>query len=367
MHIKGPALKAGVTLHQRSSDILAIAAPGTPRDEALSLPAYFEGCELRTILRALDGTRNISHLTELLGISHAGLDALIKTLARHDLLTLRRTPLPYQDRYNHASGKFESVHDVESLPSDPAISSFLDRCEIESSAMSCHSGVTDNGREALLKRREFRILIFGSDRIALSLVEHLCSSGFSQVALVNRKSLHHPSQRISSMETFATILRTSDVGEMKISRLKELRREFSLFADDLQISSAVNLVITTEKPSADQLQRWMNEQTPHLVIERGFGGTVKIGPLVEPGKTPCLRCIELHQLSPELMARGEAPETSSAMTALITGIITADIANYSYSSSTVFRATTAEYSLRRFTSPDLSSWQSHPACGCLWR
>lgn len=55
---------------------------------------------------------------------------------------------------------------------------------------------------------------------------------------------------------------------------------------------------------ADYQQRWLSESTPHLVIGPIVENQIEIGPIVLPGKTTCLRCIDLtaaaNALTPEI-------------------------------------------------------------------
>ena len=55
---------------------------------------------------------------------------------------------------------------------------------------------------------------------------------------------------------------------------------------------------------ADYQQRWLSESTPHLVVVSVIENQLEIGPLVLPGKTTCLRCIDLtaaaNALTPEI-------------------------------------------------------------------
>lgn len=365
LHLK-PRISPGVAVHQSNDLFVEICSPHRWRD-ALVMPATIAGADIRSTLRVLDGKRSITALATLIGIPLDSLTNLLSELATHGLVDLKRTPIPYQDRYNPAAGKIESVRDVESLPHDPAVRTFIDRFEIESKAFATEPDVIDGGRASVLARRNFSVLIFGSDRIATSLLPILGASGFSNLRLTNRASPRHPSQRVSGTELLGTFLRSSDIGQLKGEHLEELRREYSLFEKNSAMETRINLVIATEIPPADQLQRWMNEQTPHLLIQRGHGGIVRIGPLVLPGKTPCLRCVELAQPLQEFLTDCEIPESSGAMTALAIGVIAADLARFVSDGSSHFLATTIDYAPTYLASPYSQKWLTHHNCGCLWR
>ena len=361
-----PHLKAGVTLHELTSEIISLSHPASDDAQELILPAQVAGVDIRALLRACDGRRKINELSEHVGLEREVVSGLIENLRLHRLVNLVTTPLPYQQRYNSKSGKIESVPDLEALHLDPAMSSYLHRCQIESAAMDYEKDVVDQGRSALLKRREFGIIIFGSDRIAMTLAPLLVAGGFNQLRTIIRKPGTDPAHRIGSKDLAGTFLRSSDLGEPKSARLLELRRDYTLFSDEVAPNAKVNLIITTETPSADRIQRWMSEQTPHLLVRPDHGGVVEVGPLIVPGKSPCSRCIILSSPRQEELIPREIPETSSAMTAFIAGVIASDIALFAHSGHSVFLATSFRFSMLSPLKPGEKSWQIHPGCGCIW-
>ena len=366
-----PALKSGVQIHSITPELIALRPPAGDPEDSLGLPATYFEIDLAALLKLFDGRRNLKALAEIVGLGFSEIEEIVMKLKRKNLVNLYRTPIPYQSRYNSVSQKIESVADVESIASDPAIATYLERCEIEARFMEFHPNVVDYGRRAVLARREFSILIFGSNRLATQIGTLLIASGFSDLRFINRKPMKDPSLRISPRELTGNIFRSSDVGLNRINRFVELSEEFALFSRDTNIAreseKKIDLIISTEDPSADQIQRWMNEETRHLVIRHEIGGIVRIGPLVEPGKSPCLRCIELTTAQETESQSCASREIPSSLSALITGLVVADIANLSHSGESVFRATTWRYSLRRFINPLIEKWQSHPACGCYWR
>jgi hypothetical protein len=56
----------------------------------------------------------------------------------------------------------------------------------------------------------------------------------------------------------------------------------------------VDLVVTVEHDVVDAIRARGFEQVPHLPVLTGPTGTV-LGPLVLPGRGPCLRCLDLHR------------------------------------------------------------------------
>lgn len=117
---------------------------------------------------------------------------------------------------------------------------------------------------------------------------------------------------------------------------------------------------------------WVAEGTPHLVLSgTGSPGSWRIGPLVEPGVTACLRCIDaaeatddprrpllLAQLA-QLTAAPLSPLTRSFGLAWAARDLMAFLAGDSASTSS---ATVDVH----HPVPRLRRWPRHPECGCCW-
>ena len=166
IEISRPALKPGVRLQGISADYIALVPPGSQMTEALALPSMIRGIDIRAFLRSCDGRSRITALATMSGLELEECVKIIEKLKEKNLVNLGRTLIPYQSRYNPYSQKIESVADVEALKSDPAIETFLEKFEIESYAIQFHDNVVDSGRDSVLRRKDFSILIFGINRIA---------------------------------------------------------------------------------------------------------------------------------------------------------------------------------------------------------
>ena len=295
-----PALKPGVTLRYLSQDFIALETPDRRGDEGLVMPVRFHEIELVSLLKSMDGAQDLRSLAHITSIGIDDLESLISQLASHSLIDTTRTPIPYLNRYNSQSQRIEEVSDVELLPEDLAVITFLQRCEIESSAMTFHPGVVDGGRSALLSRRDFAIEIFGNDRIAVALAANLSASGFSRLSFSHGSQQRNRTDlRITPLDVLGNLYRSSDVGKKKSESFEGLLPEFSIFPSaeksEFGGGSKVDLVIVTEPPAPEAQQMWMSEGISHLAIRREVGGIIQIGPFVAPGKSPCLRCVELSE------------------------------------------------------------------------
>lgn len=132
--------------------------------------------------------------------------------------------------------------------------------------------------------------------------------------------------------------------------------------------------------------RWLRRDIPHLPIVFGDGG-VTVGPLVQPGRGPCLRCLDLHRtdadpawpaLATQLYTRATPGETAVLATAAAARAATVVLAEVgacggaAVSPAAAFDA--GEPGPASRTSARLAAggtewvsraWEPHPGCGCL--
>ncbi len=115
---------------------------------------------------------------------------------------------------------------------------------------------------------------------------------------------------------------------------------------------------------------WLRRDVPHLPVVFSDTG-VQIGPVVEPGVGPCLRCLELHRrdtdpawpaVAAQVLGRGGSAESAllviegaAAAARLVLGRIESGAAGASVSLR--IDALTGERTWRE--------WVAHPDCGCL--
>lgn len=144
------------------------------------------------------------------------------------------------------------------------------------------------------------------------------------------------------------------------------------------------LVLCHGEPDRADLDPLVRDGTDHLVLTLSDGGA-RLGPLVEPGRTACLRCVDVHRSTddPDHVAvltryaaaqhwpgadpHASAGETDPALVALATGWAVRDLARHlhgrrprpsSWSSTLTWHPHTDTPVPRR--------WLRHPDCGCGW-
>ena len=116
----------------------------------------------------------------------------------------------------------------------------------------------------------------------------------------------------------------------------------------------------------EQAAHWLRHDVPHLAIVYG-DSAVQLGPLVEPGTGPCLRCLELHRsdadpawpaIATQLLGRASLLETPSMATEVAAAAVRMVRESARWSARSI--AIVAEDGSRVER-----QWQPHPECGCI--
>lgn len=139
-------------------------------------------------------------------------------------------------------------------------------------------------------------------------------------------------------------------------------------------AAAVDLtVIAADRPEVDRLltEHLIRTDQPHLLV-RCYGLGVSIGPLVQPGRTSCLRCADLARRDadtawPTVLAQltriAQTPPPAlvswAAAVAAVQSLAFLGGALPETSGATL-EINATDYAMR------LRSWPPHPDCGCGW-
>jgi bacteriocin biosynthesis cyclodehydratase domain-containing protein len=140
----------------------------------------------------------------------------------------------------------------------------------------------------------------------------------------------------------------------------------------------VTVLTHDHEPGAETVARLLRDGRPHLVVGvRGVDGVV--GPLVLPGTTCCLRCVDLcraagdpgwaglrEQLAaPAPVSGAIAVPASAVTTTALAALAAADVLALLEGRRPATLGATVTLSLHR-PLPTVRSWPAHPACGCTW-
>lgn len=204
--------------------------------------------------------------------------------------------------------------------------------------------------------------IVGHGQLAEQIASHVLAAGFVRVALISaqvRATAGVPRRSRLVAERLAA----KHPGATVIAR--------SLWADDHEFSDDLVIVAGEEcEPDRTVTGRLLRENRPHLLV-RVSSGAAFVGPLILPGRTPCLRCEDLYRCEsdpawPQLLA--QLFHQSSMPPPLITGwaAITAALHAASFAAGhlpdsvgNVLELDPIDCLIR------VRQGRSHPRCGCL--
>jgi bacteriocin biosynthesis cyclodehydratase domain-containing protein len=139
------------------------------------------------------------------------------------------------------------------------------------------------------------------------------------------------------------------------------------------------LVLSIGEVDRAELDPLLRGNLTHLVV-RLVEGSVVLGPLVVPGSTACVRCIDAHTAIddphwPALAARhasggsdrhdGVAEPVDSALATLAVAWAVRDLVSHVEGSRPATWSTTVRLA-PALASITETQWLRHPACGCVW-
>ena len=312
------------------------------------------------LLQRLDGTQSLENILRLVSMNafEPGIDPnvnevthLLQVLNDANLIEFRPAPVSLQLLRNKSkldksdrSATGKSKLDKSDLLPINLINSF-NRMQAEENLSGWHPAVNiEKGSQALIgERRNFSLVIYGRNRLALSLFGVLQASGFSSIKIIDRSgSTNNDSLvQIAPDEVCGLAIRGSDVGLRKTIVIADIARNSQLFPlENLEFPMQPNFIISTESIPQEIMQQWMSEEIPHLVVSNLIENKIILGPIVLPGKTPCLNCLNLwraeqfpHHSSFEFLSALDSEETGgleipSAQVAFLTGLLATYVIEY---------------------------------------
>lgn len=131
----------------------------------------------------------------------------------------------------------------------------------------------------------------------------------------------------------------------------------------------LDVVVVVAGGPLDVTRTWrlMGHGIPHVPVAWD-GPAVTVGPLVIPGATACLRCVDLHRADDGRSPRRTASlrpgrHAEETVLALAAAAAAARAATTLVDGGDVGIATSERFTLTRRT-PEVERWPPHPACGC---
>lgn len=196
---------------------------------------------------------------------------------------------------------------------------------------------------------------------------NLARSGVGQVHLIDRRT---PPDTAASPRARALAQRMSEsVGTSRDHPQMTVANHWSKpEGHPVDLTIVCTETVEPDRLITDQLLR---SDEPHLIV-RSLGHTVVVGPLVVPGRTACLRCLDLARRGadpqwPQLLRQLTQVQVGSPA-ALVTwsgSVALAQVLGYLTGSQPETFSATLELSVTDFLTR-WRSWPLHPECGCNW-
>jgi hypothetical protein len=277
-------------------------------------------------------------------------------------------PIVLADRFH--SEKVNRKSHSQDQSKDVAYQQLQERIAPELGQITWQTGIIDAGVTTLSDRQNVAIDICSDDRLAITLLTILLASGVSQTTL----ALSNVQRNISARDLGTGVFAISDLNSDLNNRVLEITRNFALFPIAKNSTANKFLTIIFGAPDPAKINTLLSYNLPHLFISALDATTMRIGPLVIPGKSPCFRCIELDQFeqSPLLNQINQARSFASAQqlniaaTAQFAGMIAQSILNYLDTGVSELIGTQILLDTAHPCNPQHIAYAINPACGCNW-
>jgi hypothetical protein len=339
-----PALKAGLLPVWRDRDTLQI---GVDPRRAVALGGLGQAA---AVISLLDGSRDRESLiatAQAYGVPPKATNRVLATLAAAGVL-------------DDSPARLRA-----SLP-DPLRA----RLAPELATASLAYGDGDGGARTLARRRAAFVRVHGAGRTGACVASFLAASGVGHVTCTDPE----PAEP-ADLAPAGLIL--ADLGEPRqdgAARAVERAAPEVRTRDD---GAVPDLVILTGLTLPDLVQDLMRERVPHLSL-RACEAIGVVGPLVQPGISACLRCLDLRKAQgdpqwPRILAQATftraLPQACDTVLAAMTAAVASAqaLAYIDRAGAGPMAPATANGTLE-VVLPDWQwrrrTWEPHPACGC---
>jgi hypothetical protein len=374
-HNSYPRLKNGVY----------ISRAATPEEESIHVATSRHAIEIfhggaRAIISQLNGLQTPEEISNVLSAPIEVIDRVLTELKDANFIDTVRNKITLHNRFQSAIASRLANTQDQSL--DAAFSQLQKRLAPELSQATWIVGVNDGGVELLSNRQNFGVEIFGSSRTATLICSILLASGVTNTRMALTSTQQHPTILDSDLGTGA--LRTCDIGLSFRSRLEELSREWSLFpvashrgsihkpVVELIPERILRIIVGNYEP--ELIDHLTHDNQDHLFVGKIAGGVATCGPLVRPGRTPCMQCLTLGSeerygsFQRELMAtQGTSDELPIAITHQLAAIAAHTALGFIDTGASSLNGAQIQVNYLEPLAPKLNSFSRHPRCQCVWR
>jgi bacteriocin biosynthesis cyclodehydratase domain-containing protein len=335
-----PALKAGLRPLWRDRETLQI---GMDPRRAIALTSLGRAA---AVLSLLDGSRDAGEVARVAlecGIPPAATDRVLTLLASGGVLD--DFPL--------------SLH--KSLPD-----SLRARLRPELACASLAYGDTDGGARTISRRRAAFVRVYGAGRIGTCVAAFLAASGVARVSCRDSGDAGYGDLAPGGLVA-------EDIGAPRAAGAARAVRRVApeaRVADDAARPPV--LAVIAGLPDPQDVTDLMRSGVPHLAV-RADEAIGVVGPLVTPGQTACLRCIDLAKAARDpawplilAQAEGDSPRACGTVLAVATAALAAAQALAFIDAAGP--APVIENGTLELVLPDWQwrrrTWRPHAACAC---
>jgi bacteriocin biosynthesis cyclodehydratase domain-containing protein len=339
-----PALKAGLLPLWRDRDTIQF---GVDPRRAVALGGLGQAA---AVISLLDGSRDREALiatAQAYGVPAAAVNRVLTTLAAAGVLDDFPARL-------HAA-----------LPDQ-----LRARLAPELATASLAYGDGDGGARTLARRRAAFVRVHGAGRTGACVASLLAASGVGHVTCTDPEPA-------GPADLAPGGLIQADLGaprqEGAARAISRAASEVTTRGDD----AVPDLVVLTELTLPDLIEELMRDRVPHLVL-RAAEAIGVVGPLVQPGRSACLRCVDLRKADgdpqwPKVLAQATftraQPQACDTVLAAMTAAVAAAQAlafidrpgvpgSLPAAANGTLEVVLPDWQWRRRT------WAPHPACGC---
>ena len=304
------------------------------------------------------------------------LTKLTEDLQECGLIESKQSAIQVSERF--VSAISEKASATGEHKGDAAFDQLKKKIEPELAQSRWISGVEDSGIETINRRHLAHVEISGHSRAATQLFALLLASGVThtQFGMGYREN----SPLIIDTDIEAGSIRSTDLGKTFKVRTTELSKEISLLplekaesASELEPEfreQTLKIHFGEIDPAVRAL--WMSAGQQHLIISEVSAASLRMGPIVQPGLSPCNRCVELveidqSEIGPEILRTGaiqtELPVIAGHYISSLVASITLQLID---TSTCDLMGSVLEIDLLSLCNAKHISITRHPSCGCSW-
>jgi hypothetical protein len=360
-----------------------ISAPTPAKENSVTMAISSHGVAIkhssaRSIIDQFNGQLSCDEISEKLGIPIATIESVINELLAANFLDTQRKTIKLNNRFQSAIESRALVTQDQS--NDAAYRQLQKRLAPELSQATWIQGVRDGGVDVMTARQNFGVEIIGNSRTATLLFSILLASGVTNTRISLSASYKHPTVEDSDLGSGS--LRTTDLGLNYKKRIEELAREWSLFPVASSFALAQrgapkpviperNLRIICGSFDSQYVEHLLSDGQDHFFVGRAPGHVATVGPFVQPGSTPCRRCLTLIEADRVGVGQlcipfGTSDELPIAIAHQVAALAAHATLKFIDTGKTNLQGAQLMVDFLDALNPQIQHFPAHPQCPCLW-